>query len=143
MLKIQRPLVLKGVELPAKDILYIILVCGSLAFGIQAMFLGMGGRLMIRYSKSRKRTLTLALGLGLCICVGSIVSNELIGLHIRWLVLWLVAYTGLFGAAIRAFLRKGQQRELRIPAGGSDRDLRKIIEKKGLNGLMKEKRENG
>ncbi|MEM2875196.1 MAG: hypothetical protein QW567_04175 [Candidatus Hadarchaeales archaeon] len=127
-------------DLPAKDILYIIVIGGSLAFGIQAMFLGIGGRTMVAYGRNRGTMLLKALVLGLCIGTLSIITTDLLGMGSPYIALWLVAYTVISGAVLRVFPYRAPPREIDLPQANSD-DLKRLVRRKGLNGLIEEKGE--
>lgn len=126
------------VGLPLKVILYLVVLCGSLAFGIQAMFLGMGGKVMVRYTQNRRYVLAASSLLGFCIGTMAILTNDLLGMELSCLALWLVAYTGISGGILRAFSGKRGAREMKIPQVGSDEDLRRMLERRGLGKLVDE-----
>jgi hypothetical protein len=120
-----------GSWMPAKEILYLIVLCGSFAFGVQAMFLGLGGRLIVRYGKRRGRVLMESLILGLCIGGAAVAMVEVMGLEPLYLALWLPVYTGVFGILLRGVYRGEGKRELQVPDYSED-ELRKMIERSGL-----------
>lgn len=95
------------IELNAIDIIYIIFLVGSLAFGLEAMSIGLGGKMLVMYRSSRVKTLVISFLSGLIIIGLSIATSMVFAtepLHFAVLVLIYLFVSGkiigLFGSKL-------------------------------------------
>jgi len=91
--------------------LYLVLILGSFAFGLEAVRMGLGGQLLVLYSRGRGRALGLAslVGLaivGLSIFTSSLASNVAAGPEPLYLCLAVLSYTLIAGGIVSGLRAK-------------------------------------
>ncbi len=121
--------------------LYVILLAGSLAFGLEALLIGLGGRLTVIYRRGRGRLLKLALPLGLIIVGLSIWISMLLSLEPLYLCVLILACTFAAGKLInlsstKLFKPRAPPAPPTIPEG----ELKLMLKKRGFSDLVKEKK---
>lgn len=126
----------------AIDILYLILLIGSLAFGLEAMLIGLGGKLMVLYRRHKSRTLVTGLGVGLAIVVPAVIASIALTLEpIFFCALVLVCMLTASGV-IKAFgaksIRTPPPRPLPTPA--LELEVVDMLRKRGFGKLVKKKK---
>ncbi len=120
---------------------YLLLFAGSLAFGLEAMLLGLGGRLPLLYGRRRWATLGWALGCGCAIIGLSIVTAAPFGLGPLYVCALVLGYTFLAGGVIRRFKARFIKPSLpRLPPPASEVEIRRMLRKRGLRALVKKKK---
>ncbi|MEM2878646.1 MAG: hypothetical protein QXG10_03775 [Candidatus Hadarchaeales archaeon] len=131
------------VALLATDILNIVVLLGSFAFGVEAMFIGMGGRLMVEYRRGRRMVLFESALIGLSIAGCAVLTSWSMGLDPPFMALFLAVYTGIAGALIRLFSGGCKERRVIQHEMITDDELKGMLERKGLKGLVDRKRADG
>ncbi len=122
----------------ANLILYLILLVGSMAFGLEAMLVGFGGRFITLFRKRPWFTLGLATTTGLWVVMVSIVIGTLLALesiYIVAIVLLLTTAAGKIIAAMKPDL--GKTSSVPLPKPISDGEIKRTLKKKGFKGLAK------
>ena len=120
--------------------LYVILLAGSLAFGLEALLIGLGGHLTVIYHRRRGRLLKLALPLGLAIVGFSIWISMLLSLeplYLCVLVLMCTFIAGKFISLSRSKLFTPSTPPL--PPTSADRELKLMLKRRGFSRLIKKK----
>ncbi len=114
-------------KLSAIDIIYIIFLTGSLAFGFEAMLVGLGGKLMVLFRRSRGKTLGLAVVSGLTIVIPAIATSILLTLEPIFFAALVLVYTlvasGLVSLVGARFVRAPP---LPLPPKLPDEEVRKM-----------------
>ena len=127
----------------AIDILYLILIIGSLAFGLEALLLGLGGRLMVLYRRGRVRALALALGVGLAVVGPAIATSAALSLGPIYLCVLVLVYMFAASRIIAVFrARLAQTPPQPIPPQPSDMEVVEMLRKRGYGRLVKKKRKS-
>lgn len=120
---------------------YVLLLVGSLAFGLEAMLLGLGGQLPLMYHRKKSETIVLAFGLGLAIVCPSIAIVVVLGIGPIYACALVVVFMFLAGWAVRLSKTKFiKQRPLRLPPPTRDAEIKEMLQKKGLGALVKKKK---
>lgn len=123
------------------EILYIILLFGSLAFGLEALLLGLGGKLTVIYRRRKVKTIVIALAVGVAIVGPAIFTSMALALEPLYFCAVVLAYTLAASKIIGAFRMKLS----RTPAPTllpqpSEREIEAMLQKRGLGKLVKKKR---
>jgi len=127
--------------LNASYILYLILFFGSLAFGLEAMLLGLGGQMSVLYRRNKRKTVALALAFGLTIVGLSAATAAPLGLEPLYVCVLVLGYMFLVGAVIWNFRTKFMTaRELHLPRTASDAEIRSMLKKRGFGAIVKKKK---
>jgi hypothetical protein len=127
--------------LSAIDILYLILLVGSLAFGLEAMLLGLGGKLMVLYRRRKVKTIVIALAVGLAIVGPAIVTSMALALEPIYFCVVVLAYTFVASKIISVFRAKlARAPAPPLPPQPSEREIKAMLRKRGLEKLVKKKR---
>jgi len=127
--------------LNASYILYLILFFGSLAFGLEAMLLGLGGQMSVLYRRNKRKTVALALVFGLAIVGLSAATAAPLGLEPLYVCVLVLGYMFLVGAVIWNFRTKFMTaRELHLPRTASDAEIRSMLKKRGFGAIVKKKK---
>jgi len=127
--------------LNASYVLYLILFFGSLAFGLEAMLLGLGGQMSILYRRNKQKTVILAMLFGLAIVGLSAATAVPLGLEPLYVCVLVLGYMFLIGAVIWRFRTKFMTtRELRLPRTASDAEIRSMLKKRGFGTVVKKKK---
>ncbi len=120
---------------------YLLLLLGSIAFGLEALLLGLGGRLSVLYRRNRIRLIGLALPIGLAIVgvpLAITVAFDLEPLYLCASVLVCMLVAGKLVNLFEAKLVKPAP--LPQPLSTSDEEIKKMLQKRGLDELVKKKR---
>jgi uncharacterized protein (DUF58 family) len=127
--------------LNASYVLYLILFLGSLAFGLEAMLLGLGGQMSVLYRRNKRKTIALALAFGLMIVGSSAATAAPLRLEPLYVCVLVLGYTFLVGAVIWNFRTKFMTaRELPPPQIASDAEIKSVLEKRGFEAMVKKKK---
>lgn len=124
-------------------VLYLILLAGSLAFGLGALLIGLGGRVTVIYRRSRGELLKLALPTGLVVVGLPIAISAALALEPLYLCALVLLSTFVIGGLIG--LSKGKLVKLRAPptpALGPEREIESMLERRGFGGLLKRKKKS-
>jgi hypothetical protein len=125
--------------LDAIGTLYLILVIGSLAFGLEALLLGLGGKLIVLYRRQRVRTLALALLIGAAVVTPAIVTST--AFTLEPLYFCVLVYVFVASRIISIFGAKLVQTTPRpLPQQPSDLEVEEMLRKRGYGKLVKKKR---
>jgi hypothetical protein len=129
------------VALNVTHALYAILLAGSLAFGLEALLIGLGGRLTVIYRRGQGRLLKLALPLGLIIVGLSILVSMLLSLEPLYLCVLVLACTFAAGKLINlSGSRLFKPRTPPPPPASPERELKLMLKKRGFSELVKKKK---
>lgn len=115
------------------------LLAGSLAFGLEALLVGLGGRLPTIYQRRRGRVIKIAFPIGLAITGLSIGLALLLGLSPLYLAALLLGFTFLSGKLIG--LRKEKLFRPKIPPAtkaSSENEIKSMLKDRGFGELVKE-----
>jgi hypothetical protein len=113
-------------------VFYLILLAGSLTFGLEALLIGLGGKLMVVYREKPWITIGLASGLGLWVVGISIVLGVLLtleALHVCALTFLLTIAAGRTIVPLKPRLTKPTPPP---PEPISDREIERDLRKRGL-----------
>lgn len=125
----------------AIDTLYLILLIGSLAFGLEALLLGLGGKLMVLYRRQRVRTLAIALGAGLAIVSPAIITSAALALEPLYFCVLVLVYMFVASRIINIFGAKLARMPPRpLPPQPSELEIVEMLRKRGYGKLVKRKR---
>jgi len=130
-----------GDILTTLQVLYLLLFGGSLAFGLEAMLLGLGGQMSLLYRRNKLNAIKLALAFGLIIVSLSAITAAPFCLEPLYVCVLVLGYMFLIGAAIRHFKTKFVgAKTLRLPQAQSDAEIKAMLKKRGLGALVKKKK---
>ena len=128
-------------DLNAAEILYIILLAGSLAFGLEAMLLGLGGKLMVLYRRQKGKTLAVALAIGLAIVAPAVATSAALALEPLYSCMLVLAYMFIAGKLIGVFWAKlVRAPPPPLPPQPSEKEIREMVEKRGYGKLVRKKK---
>ena len=131
------------VRLDAINTLYLIILVGPLAFGLEALLLGLGGRLMVLYRRQRARTLVLSLGVGLAVVGPAIVTSAALTLEPLYFCVLVLVYMFVASRIISIFGAKLVRTSPRpLPLQHSDLEVAEMLRKRGYAKLVKKKRKS-
>jgi hypothetical protein len=129
------------VRLDIINTLYLILVLGSLAFGLEALLIGLGGKLMVLYRRERVGALLLALSIGLTIVAAAIATSAALSLGPIYLCALVLVYMFVTGRVIGIFgERLVPKTSHPLPPQPSDLELEEMLRKRGYEKLVKKKK---
>ncbi len=118
-----------------------IFIVGSLAFGLEAMLLGFGGRLMVLYRRRRGKTLAIALAVGLAIVVPAVATSAALMLEPLYFCVLVLVYMFVASGIINMFgPARVQTSPPPLPPQPSENEIEKAIRKRGLGKLVRKKR---
>ena len=121
--------------------LYILLLAGSFAFGLEALLLGLGGQLAVLYRRRKFRTLVLALAVGLGITGLAILTSAALGpepLYPCVLALFYMLVAGKTIGALKPKLKAPSP--LPLPPQPPEEELRAALRKRGFGELVRKKK---
>jgi hypothetical protein len=114
---------------------------GSIAFGLEALLLGLGGRLSVLYRRDRKRVLEMASLVGLAVVSSSIMTSALLGFGPLYFCASVLIYTliasGIFNLLGAKLIKPSP---LLLPSPTADEEIEQMLQKHGFKGLMKKER---
>ncbi|MGQ9788251.1 MAG: hypothetical protein ACUVQM_02940 [Candidatus Hadarchaeaceae archaeon] len=119
------------------EIIYIIFLLGSLAFGLEAMFFGFGGKLLLFFRRRRGTILLVAFGLGAIIVAAGFEVSKLFHLEPIYFVFLVLLFSFIVGGAIRTISNNVNCRTPPPLPESTDEELEKIISARGYSGLLK------
>lgn len=126
----------------AIEILYIVFLIWSLAFGLEAMLIGLGGKLIVLYHRARAKTFGIALVVGLAIVVPAIVTSIVFKLEPIYFAVLVLAYGLVAGETINLF---GSGRVKTTPPPPmqepSEGEIEAMVRKRGLGKLVRKKKD--
>jgi membrane-bound metal-dependent hydrolase YbcI (DUF457 family) len=114
------------------------LLLGSLAFGLEAMFVGFGGKLLLIYRRHRGATLGAAFLLGFLIVVLAIVTSTFLNLEPVFLMLVVLVYSLILGKVIGVFRAKlfGRTPPPAPWLETSEEEIKRMISARGFDNLL-------
>lgn len=120
-------------------LLYGILLAGSPAFGLEALFLGVGGISSSIYGE-KIRLLAASLPLGLTLVAISIGLTQVLSLSPSYLCVLPLGLSYLAGKIISNIKTKEipKQKEVAIKGGTSNSEIKNMLKRRGLEGLIKD-----
>jgi len=122
-------------------ILYLMFLFGSLAFGLEALLLGLGGQLSVLYRRDRKRVLKMASLVGLAVVGSSIATSAALGLGPLYFCAFVLVYT-LLASMVLSSYRKRLIKPERLPLPPiADMEIKKILQKRGFEELVEEEKD--
>ncbi|MBA7612747.1 hypothetical protein ES703_19984 [subsurface metagenome] len=129
------------IGLSAIEILYLILLVGSLAFGLEALLLGLGGKLMVLYRRRRVKTIAIALAVGLAIVGSAIITSMALALEPLYFCVMVFAYMFVASRAIHAFGAKlTRTPPPRLPLQPPEEELKAMLKKRGFGKLLRKRK---
>ena len=120
--------------------LYILLLAGSLAFGLEALLLGLGGQLAVLYRRRKFRTLVFALAVGLGIAGLAILTSAALGLEPLYPCVLALVYMLMAGKAIGALKPKLKAPPPLPLQTQPEEELRAALRKRGFGELVRKKK---
>jgi len=115
---------------------------GSLAFGLEALLLGLGGQLSALYRRGRRRVLVLASLIGVAVVSSSIITSVALGFSPLYFCASVLVYTLLASGALnskRAKLIKSGPPPM--PSPTADLEIEQMLQKRGFKELAEEEKE--
>ena len=121
--------------------LYLVLMMGSFAFGLEALLLGLGGKLMVLYRRNQLKVIGLAFAVGGTIVGLAIITAMAFNLGPLYLCALVLAYMFVAGKITSKF-GAGRVRPSPppLPKEPSDEELRAMLRKRGFGKLVKKRR---
>jgi hypothetical protein len=127
--------------LSAIEILYILFLIWSLAFGLEVMLIGLGGRLMVLYRRWGPKMFLIALAIGLATVLPAISASIVFNLEPIFFCALLVAFVFVAGGIVNVVGSKRiRTPQPPIPTGPSDEEMKELIRRRGLGELVGKKR---
>ena len=118
-----------------------ILLAGSLAFGLEAMLIGLGGKLMVFYRRRRAKTLSLALAVGFAIVGPAVMTSITLAPQPLYFCALVLAYTFIAGKLIGVFGAKlVQTPPPPLPPQPSEKEIEAMVRERGLGKLVRKKK---
>ncbi len=122
----------------ALHILYGVLIAGSLIFGLEALLIGLGGRVTAIYKRDRLALFKLAIPTGLIIVSLSIIPSTILSLEPLYLCASVLLFTFIIGKFIGLSKDKlFQPGSLPSRATESDAEIESILKSRGLSEFIK------
>jgi len=113
-------------------VLYLLLLVGSLSLGLEAMMLGMGGKIVLLYRKRPLFVLGMSVLLGFSIVVLSLSVGVLLGLEALHICVLAFVFTVLLGKVVER-IRPHIVREFKLlPEKISDRKIKQMLKQRGI-----------
>lgn len=119
-----------------------IMLIGSLAFGLEAMLLGLGGKLMVLYRRRRAKTLAVALVVGLAIAGPATATSMVLSLEPLYFCALVLVYLFIAGGLINLLGAKRVRTPPPPLPPPSEEEMEVIIRKRGYGGLLRKKRKS-
>jgi uncharacterized membrane protein YraQ (UPF0718 family) len=126
------------------NILYVVypmFLFGSLAFGLEAMLIGLGGQLPSLYRRDRKRVLKVAFLVGLCVVGLSIVTSTALDFGPVYFCAFVLVYTLFTSTVLGVFKTRFINLELPAPPQISDEEIKQVLQKRGFDELVENKKD--
>jgi len=121
-------------------VLYLMFLFGSLAFGLEALLLGLGGQLSVLYHRGRRRALMLALLIGIAVVSSSIITSAALGFGPLYFCASVLVYTLLASLALNSQKSKLiKPSPLPMPSPTTDLEIERMLQKRIFNELAEEK----
>lgn len=114
---------------------------GSLAFGLEAMLIGLGGQLSSIYRRDRKMVLKVAFLVGLVVVGLSIATSAALDFEPVYFCAFVLLYTLLTSAVLGLFKTRFIKLELPTPPQISDAEIKQVLQKRGFNELVEEEKD--
>jgi uncharacterized membrane protein YraQ (UPF0718 family) len=114
---------------------------GSLAFGLEAMLIGLGGQLPSLYRRDRKRVLKVAFLVGLCVVGLSIVTSTALDFGPVYFCAFVLVYTLFTSTVLGVFKTRFINLELPAPPQISDEEIKQVLQKRGFDELVENKKD--
>jgi len=131
-----------GGHLNILHVLYLMFLFGSLAFGLEALLLGLGGQLSALYRRGRRRVLVLASIIGVAVVSSSIITSVALGFSPLYFCASVLAYTLLASGALNSqkakLIKSGPPP---MPSPTADLEIEQMLQKRGFKELAEEEKE--
>ncbi|MEW6592243.1 MAG: hypothetical protein AB1305_00930 [Candidatus Hadarchaeota archaeon] len=124
----------------AIQIIYAVVLLSSLAFGLEALLLAFGGKLMVQYRRERRRTLALSTLAGVAATVPAVLTSVFLGFGVIYFGAVLFLYLLLVSAIARLLGPKSMRTPPPEPPKISEGEMIESLEKRGLGGLVKKRK---
>jgi hypothetical protein len=111
---------------------YFLLFAGSLAFGLEALMLGMGGKIITLYKERPFLVLGLSTLLGFWIVILSLAFGLLFALEPLYVCGAVLVFTLLAGKLVHTMKPELVRRTPPTPKPLSDKEIREALRKRGL-----------
>jgi len=123
-------------------VLYPMFLFGSLAFGLEAMLIGLGGQLSSLYRRDRKRVLKVASLVGLSVVGLSIATSTALDFGPVYFCAFVLVYTLLTSTVLSLLKTRFIKPELLpTPPQISDAEIKQVLQKRGFNELVEEEKD--
>jgi len=131
-----------GGPLNILHILYLMFLFGSLAFGLEALLLGLGGQLPVLYRRGRKRVLKMASLVGLAVVCSSIVTSAALGFGPLYFCAFVLVYMLLASGILNLLGAKLiKPSPLLPPSPTADVEIEQMLQKYGFKELIEKEKE--
>lgn len=121
-------------------VLYLMFLLGSLAFGLEALLLGLGGQLSVLYRRDRKRVFKMASLVGLAVVGSSILTSAALDFSPLYFCASVLVYTLLASMALSLYRTRLIKPELQPPPI-VDVEIKKMLQKRGFDELVEEEKD--
>ena len=113
-------------------VFYLLLLIGSLSLGLEAMMLGMGGKIIPLYKKSPLFVLGMGTLIGFAVVVLSVAFGAVLNLEALHVCVLAFVFTLLMGKAVQT-VKPQLEKEFKLTVAPlSDKDIEKILENRGI-----------
>lgn len=123
------------------QVLYLMFLFGCLAFGLEALLLGLGGQLSVLYRRGRRRALKMALLVGLAIVGSSILTSAVLDFGPLYFCASVLVYTLLASMALSSYRKRLIKPERPPLPPIADVEVKKILQKRGFEELVEEEKD--
>jgi len=129
------------IDFSAIEIIYLILIFGSLAFGLEALLLGLGGKLTVLYRRRKVKTIVIALAVGLAIIGSAIITSMALALEPIYFCVMVLAYMFAASRIIHTFGDKlSRTPPLSLPPQPPEEELKTMLKKRGFEKLVEKRK---
>lgn len=119
---------------------YFLLLIGSLAFGLEALMLGMGGKIIPLYKSRPLMVLSLSTLLGFWIVIISLTLGLLLALEPIYICAVVLILTIASGRLVQFMKPDLVKKSPPIPEPISEKEIKKTLRKQGLEKVVKKKK---
>jgi len=114
---------------------------GSLAFGLEALLLGLGGQLPVLYRRGRKRVLKMASLVGLAVVGLSIVTSAALAFGPLYFCASVLVYTLLASMILSLYRTRLIKPEPLLPPPAADVEIEQMLQKRGFKEFVEEEKD--
>jgi len=130
-----------GGHLNILHVLYLMFLFGSLAFGLEALLLGLGGQLPVLYRRGRKRVLKMASLVGLAVVGLSIVTSAALAFGPLYFCASVLVYTLLASMILSLYRTRLIKPEPLLPPPAADVEIEQMLQKRGFKEFVEEEKD--